>query len=179
MRVIAGKAKGKSLKAPEGIETRPTSDKTREAIFGSLQFEIFEARFLDLFAGSGAMGIEALSRGAEEAVFIDSSKAAIACIKDNLKTTGLNGIVIMEDSFTALSRIKGKFDFIFIDPPYKSGYYEKAIRIICERGLLNDGGKLILEHDGGLDTSMIECIETVKDKKYGKAHVRICVPVNG
>lgn len=177
MRVIAGKARGKNLKAPQGLETRPTSDKTREAVFGSIQFDITDASFLDVFAGSGAMGIEALSRGAKEAFFIDNSKEAVSCINENLKFTGLNGVVLRDDSLAVLKRIDKRFDFIFVDPPYKSGIYESVIRIVCERELLNDDGKLILEHDGTLDVSDIECIEIVKEKKYGKAHVLTCVLV--
>lgn len=171
MRIIAGKVKGLRLKAPEGLNTRPTSDKTREAIFGSLQFEIPGARVLDLFAGSGAMGIEALSRGARDAVFVDKSKKAVRCIKDNLAAAGMNAKVINSDFLTALYGMEGKFDFIFVDPPYKSGYYQEAIDAILKMSLLGDEGKLILEHDGSLE---VKNIVTLKDKKYGKAHIKIC-----
>ena len=171
MRVIAGKVKGLKLKAPEGLDTRPTTDKTREAIFGSLQFEIPGSRVLDLFAGSGAMGIEALSRGADEAVFIDKSRNAVRCIEDNLKAAHMSAKVINPDFSSALQRLEGEFDFIFVDPPYQSGFYREAIELIKIRGLLSEKGKLVLEHDGSLE---VEGVRIIKDKKYGKAHIKIC-----
>ena len=179
MRVIAGKARGRALKAPQGLETRPTSDKAREAIFGSIQFDIAGARVLDLFAGSGAMGIEALSRGAAEAVFVDSSREAAAAIRENLKNTGLKGELAVTDFRAALKGMSRAFDFIFIDPPYRSGYYQEAVAAIIDGGLLAEHGRIILEHDGTLDVDGLKGVEAVKDKKYGKAHVTTCVAAEG
>ena len=175
MRVIAGRARGRALTAPKGLETRPTSDKAREAIFGSIPFQIAGARVLDLFAGSGAMGIESLSRGAQEAVFVDNSREAVSCIRENLKNTGLSGSIVQTDFHAALKGMRGAFDFIFIDPPYKSGFYEDAVDLILDNGLLGESGKMIIEHDGTIDLEKSGRIEIVKDKKYGKAHVTTCV----
>lgn len=171
MRIIAGKAKGKSISAPEGLLTRPTADKAREAIFGSLQFEIPEARVLDIFAGSGAMGVEALSRGAKEAIFIDNSRAACQCIKNNLLSCGFSAKIISKDFISALTELNGEFDFIFADPPYKSGYYQTVVDKIIENKLLKDSGKLVLEHDGSIS---VTGVKVLKEKRYGKAHVTVC-----
>ncbi len=141
-RVIAGEKKGRRLFAPEGNQTRPTSDKVKEALFSIIQFEIIDGKFLDLFAGSGQMGIEALSRGAEKAVFVETSRQALECVKKNLEHTGYEdkAEAIYSDAALFLSSCREKFDVIFIDPPYKNDFIEqiieKATEICCEDGAI-------------------------------------------
>lgn len=175
MRIIAGCKKGLKLFAPEGEEiTRPTSDRAKEALFGSLQFTLTDASVLDMFAGSGALGIEALSRGAAFAAFIDENKTAIECIRRNIKNAGFEGksCIINSEFDSAIKRLAGegkKFDFVFIDPPYKSGLYEKAFLMLDEFGLIDDNSKIIAEHSE--DIAVPEIYRTIKTKKYGKAYL--------
>ena len=176
LRVIAGKAKGIGLDAPIGLNTRPTLDKVREAIYGSLQFEIPGSKCLDLFSGSGAMGIEALSRGAAECIFVDNEKNCINAIKANLARTKLSGTVKFVSFEQALNSFNTEFDFIFMDPPYASGYYDKAAQIVLEKNLLNSDGKIIAEHDGSLEN--LKGFTAIKTKKYGKAYVTWFVKEN-
>lgn len=171
MRVIAGSAKGRPLLALEGEEvTRPTADRVKEAVFGRIQFELADSRVLDLFAGSGALGIEALSRGARSAVFVEKNRAAAQVVRKNLENTGLagRGRLLEMDYLDALERLEGPFDFIFMDPPYRSGYYEPALCRIRERNLLSSGGMVIAEHDG---TQNFAGMALVKSKKYGKTYI--------
>ncbi|MBQ9942229.1 MAG: 16S rRNA (guanine(966)-N(2))-methyltransferase RsmD [Christensenellaceae bacterium] len=171
MRVIAGSARGKQLFAPEGTEiTRPTTDRVKEAVFGSLQFRLMESRVLDAFSGSGAIGIEALSRGADAAVMIERDKTVAAILKKNLRETRLadRAQVIEADFFTAVGRLTGQFDLIFLDPPYKAGLYRPAIEAIIEHNLLSEDGLILAEHDGTADLGPAT---EVKCKKYGKTYV--------
>lgn len=129
MRVIAGKARSLKLKTPEGLDTRPTTDRIKETLFNMLQPYLPDAVFIDLFSGSGGIGIEALSRGAKHAYFVENHKNAIACIQDNLKFTRLidDATIIKQDVLSALSSIHEKeADVIFMDPPYGL-YYEKQV----------------------------------------------------
>ena len=123
MRVITGTARSKKLVTPKGLDVRPTTDMVKEAVFSAVQFEIEGATVLDLFAGSGQIGIEALSRGANSAVFLDKSRDSIAAVKENLKNTELmdKATVLQMDSLAFLQSTQQKFDFIFIDPPYEQG----------------------------------------------------------
>ena len=124
MRVISGTAKGVQLNSLEGLETRPTLDRVKEALFSSIQFQIPEATILDLFSGSGALGIEALSREAKQVVFCDNSRKAVQIIKENLEKTKLKdrAIVIQNDYMNCLENLNMKFDFIFLDPPYDTEF---------------------------------------------------------
>lgn len=151
MRVIAGKYRGHRLKALPGLELRPTSDRLKEALFNVLAPRIEEARFLDCYAGSGAIGIEALSRGAREVVFVEKSARARKAIADNLERcrieTGYE--IISGDAPAALKQLgaaERRFDIIFIDPPYRAGLYERTIEAVSEHGLLEVDGVLIAEH---------------------------------
>lgn len=171
MRIIAGSAKGRQLKAPKGDEiTRPTTDKVREAIFGALQFEIPQSRVLDLFAGSGAMGIEALSRGADFAVFVDADRAAAALVRQNLKALDMQeqAQVLQMDYNSALRCLHQTFDFIFLDPPYHAGLYQPAIEAIIELELLAPGGKIVVEHE---EDAVFDRRYVQKEKKYGRTRV--------
>lgn len=131
MRVITGTAKGRRLKTLEGTDVRPTTDRVKEAIFSVIQFDVEGRCFLDLFAGSGQMGIEALSRGAREAVFVDSSASSLAVVAENLRTCGLNGsgVVMRSDALTYLRPRAGRptFDMAFLDPPYGKGLLQETL----------------------------------------------------
>ena len=147
MRVITGSARGVSLQTPAGLQTRPTTDRVKENLFNIIQFDIPGAQVLDLFAGSGQLGIEALSRGAQSAVFVDQGKEAIAAVRKNLAATKLqdHAQVVQSDSFSYLQSCRRKFDLIFLDPPYSGNFLEKAIVFISEIDILSDGGIIICE----------------------------------
>ena len=148
MRVITGIARGRRLKEPQGLETRPTTDRVKEGIFSSIQFEIEGRRVLDLFGGTGQMGIEALSRGAAHCTFVDLRKEAVGIIRENLKLTGLEGqaTVVQGDALAFLTRCREKYDVIFLDPPYETELLETAIAHIARHDLLNVHGMMIAEH---------------------------------
>ena len=148
MRVITGSAKGIRLQTPEGETTRPTSERAKEAIFSMIQFETSGRRVLDLFAGSGQLGIEALSRGAVEATFADASKAAIQAVRANLQKTKLQdrATVFAGDALAFLrGRAQEKYDLVFLDPPYALGLVPQALSLLCERNLLLPGALVLCE----------------------------------
>ena len=144
MRVITGTARGRKLATPSNNDIRPTTDNVKESIFNIIQFDIEGRKVLDLFAGTGQLGIECLSRGAESAVFVDQSREAVKLVRDNLKTCGLNGTVIQMDSLSFLKSC-GKFDLIFVDPPYDSPVYDEVLKTINLVDILSDGGIIICE----------------------------------
>ncbi|MBQ7408458.1 MAG: 16S rRNA (guanine(966)-N(2))-methyltransferase RsmD [Clostridia bacterium] len=168
MRVVAGKHRGRKLLQFSGNDIRPTSDRAKEGVFSVLQFEIAGKRFLDGFCGSGAMGIEALSRGAREVVFTDCSKSSCELTKKNLEMLGENAKVIKTDLIEFLKRTDEKFDIIFLDPPYKSDAGVKALEIIAKRQILNDKGIAIIE-SGSVINQSIDGLFVEKRKKYGIA----------
>ena len=150
MRIIGGKAKGTKLYTLPGEQTRPTLDRVREALFNIIQFELQDSVFLDLFSGSGAVGIEAISRGAKKAILCDNSKQAIEIIKKNIeKTHTIASIELYQTTFSQLlqNKIKEKLDIIYIDPPYQSNYAYEAIKIILEKQLTNKNTIIIVETD--------------------------------
>lgn len=174
MRVITGSARGRRLRTLEGNDVRPTTDKIKEAVFSSIQFEIEGSRVLDLFSGSGQLGIEALSRGADSAVFVDLNPHAIDIIKENLKVTNLNGLarVVRSDSFSFIASTDERFDIAFLDPPYRDGILEKSLSAVT--GIMNDGGIIICERP--IDISLPETIFGFKEKKqlkFGKILVSV------
>ena len=144
MRVITGTARGRRLKTPENYDIRPTTDNVKESVFNILQFDIEGRRVLDLFAGTGQLGIECLSREAAEAVFIDENTAAVKIVKENLKTCGFTAAVLQQDALSYL-RHCGKFDLVFVDPPYDSGLYESVLETINSVDILSDGGIILCE----------------------------------
>jgi len=173
MRVITGKARGRKLKTPENYDIRPTTDNVKESVFNIIQFDIEGRRVLDLFAGTGQLGIECLSRGAREAVFVDKSRDAVKIIRDNLKTCGLNGTVLQEDALTFL-RSCGKFDIIFIDPPYDMPIYEPVLELINLVDILSDGGIIICE--ARREKPLPEMTAPYfKRKEYSYGRVKICI----
>ena len=147
MRVITGKARGVQLKTPEGFQTRPTSDRVKEALFSIIQFEIPCARVLDLFGGTGQLGIEALSRGAQSAVFVDESEKACTLIRENLKRTKLaqDAKVIRTDYMQYLQNCRETFDIVFLDPPYAEVFLENALKKLTEIDILQSGGIIVAE----------------------------------
>ena len=144
MRVITGTAGGRQLKTLPGDAVRPTADHVKEALFNILQFDLEGRRVLDLFGGTGQLGIEALSRGAREAVFTDQSRNSVSLIRENLKRCGLEAAVLQTDALSYLSRGE-KFDIIFVDPPYDAGLYAPVLERINAVDNLNEGGIITCE----------------------------------
>lgn len=174
MRVITGIARGRRLEAPEGLDVRPTTDKVKEAVFSAVQFELDGAYVLDLFAGSGQMGIEALSRGAERAVFVDSSQRAVKCINDNLRTVKLDkqAEVISRDSYDYIKLAARSFDIIILDPPYRQDHIPRILPLAAEK--LNEGGFIICEYESeAQEPSAPDGLELRKTYRYGKINVTI------
>lgn len=176
MRVITGKARGVQLKTPEGMLTRPTTDRVKEALFSIIQFEVPGARVLDLFGGTGQLGIEALSRGAKSAVFTDAREDACRLIRENLKRTRLeqDAKVIRSDYLDYLTRCKDKFDIIILDPPYAEVFLENALKRITEIDILESNGIIITERPVGKELPWeFESYTRSKDYKYGKTLITI------
>ena len=148
MRVITGTARGRRLKELPGMETRPTTDKVKESIFNIVQFDVEGRNVLDLFGGTGQLGIEALSRGAERCTFVDLRKEAAAVIKENVKNCGFEAQcrVVQGDSMAFLTSCREKFDLVFLDPPYETELLETAIAHMARHDLLNVHGMMIAEH---------------------------------
>lgn len=177
MRVISGTARGLRLKSLEGLDTRPTLDNVKEAIFSMLFSVCPDATVLDLFAGSGAMGIEALSRGAKEAVFADLNPRACSVVRENIEKARMTdrATVVNTDAARYLEtagKSGMKFDLIFLDPPYALGLIDDALRLIGEYNLLSEGGLVVCEFDSGTVVD-IQDFNLVKDKRYG----RVCVNI--
>ena len=171
MRVITGKARGVVLKTPEGMATRPTSDRVKEALFNIIQFEIPTARVLDLFGGTGQLGIEALSREAKYAVFVDEREDACRLIRENLKRTKMEGSarVIRSDYMAYLRTCRDKFDIILLDPPYAEVFLENSLKMITEIDILQSGGIIVAERPLGKELPWeFEGFSRSRDYKYGK-----------
>jgi len=170
MRVITGKARGVQLKTPEGMLTRPTTDRVKEALFSIIHFEIPGARVLDLFGGTGQLGIEALSRGAKSAVFVDAQESACRIIRENLKRAKMEkeGRVIRGDYLQYLNRCAEKFDIILLDPPYAEVFLENALKRITEIDILETNGIIVTERPLGKELPWeFEGFSRSKDYKYG------------
>ena len=170
MRVITGTARGVRLKTPEGLDTRPTAERVKEALFSAIQFEIEGRRVLDLFAGRGQLGIEALSRGAEWAVFVDAGKSAAALVKENLRRAKLTekAQVVQTDYLSYLSRCREKFGLIFLDPPYAENFLENALEKIVEFDILSSGGIIVAERPEGKELPQeFEGYTRSRDYRYG------------
>lgn len=171
MRVITGKAKGIQLKTPDGLQTRPTTDRVKEALFSIIQFELVGAKVLDLFGGTGQLGIEALSRGAGSAVFVDASEKACALIRENLKRTKMEqqGKVVRSDYLDYLKRAKEQFQIIFLDPPYAEVFLENSLNLITEIDILQSNGIIVTERPLGKELPWeYEGFQRSRDYKYGK-----------
>lgn len=174
MRVIAGKARRLKLKTSEGLETRPTADRVKESLFNMINADIYDCRFLDLFSGSGAIGIEALSRGAKSAVFVENSRICMDIIIENLKFTRLQEFadVINQDVIDAINELgarKAVFDIIFIDPPYAAGFYEPVLKAIANARILSENGYVVAESANNFDFPQVEGFKIIKERKCGPA----------
>lgn len=188
MRIITGRARGVRLDTLPGDATRPTLERTKEAVFSMLQFTIIGARVLDLFAGSGQLGLEAVSRGAKRAVFCDRSKEAIKVINQNIQKTRLGAAceVYCADYQAVLHALKGKepFDLVFLDPPYAMGAVPNALRLLTDGELLTANAKVVCETGAAedvfaSDASLAERFEMIKQSRYGAAVVTVLKPVEG
>jgi len=171
MRVITGKARGIQLKTPDGMQTRPTADRVKEACFSIIQFDIPGAKVLDLFGGTGQLGIEALSRGAKSAVFVDASDKACGLIRENLKRTKMEqqGSVVRSDYMEYLKRTKERFDIVFLDPPYAEVFLENALNLITQIDILQSNGIIVTERPLGKELPWeYEGFQRSRDYKYGK-----------
>lgn len=147
MRVITGTARGRKLKDLPGLDTRPTTDKVKESIFNIIQFDVEGRRVLDLFAGTGQLGIEALSRGAEKCVFVDASRSATGVVKDNVAATGFENQsrVVQSDALSFLTSCREKFGLCFLDPPYASNLLDEALTRIAEIDIMLENGIIVCE----------------------------------
>lgn len=173
MRVISGLKKGYKLKGPKGKDTRPTEDRIKESLFNILSYIDEESTVLDLFAGSGSIGIEFLSRGAKKAYFIDRSYLSIKTIKENLGHTGLEGKskVIKNDAIGSIKLLANeniKFNYIFIDPPYGQNLIIEALENLWEQDILVEDGTIIIEHEKGLELEGKICgFKKIDSRNYG------------
>lgn len=176
MRVITGKAKGVALKTPEGMLTRPTAERVKEALFSVIQFDLPGAAVLDLFGGTGQMGIEALSRGAKKAVFVDHQPKACDLIRENLKRAKFDreGQVVRADYLEYLKRTRETFDIIILDPPYAEVFLENALKCITEIDILRSGGIIVTERPVGKELDFVfEGYTRSRDYKYGKTLITL------
>ena len=172
MRVIAGTARSLPLKTLEGIDTRPTTDRIKETLFNMLNRDIPGCRFLDLFSGSGSIGIEALSRGASKVYFVENNRKASDCIRENLAFTKLveNASVMDCDAITAIRKIEGKevFDIIFMDPPYNMNHEQEVLRALSSSDIIDGYTSIIIEASLNTDFSYTDELgfEIIKEKTY-------------
>ena len=170
MRVISGRARGVRLKTPDGMKTRPTADRVKEAMFSILQFELPGAKVLDLFGGTGQLGIEAISRGAASAVFVDQNEQACRLIRENLRAAKMEqeGQVVRSDYLSYLKNCCQKFDIILLDPPYAEVFLENALKFITEIDILQSNGIIVAECPFGKELpEHFPGISRSKDYKYG------------
>lgn len=172
MRIIAGTARSLPLKTVEGPDTRPTTDRIKETLFNILQPDIPGTYFLDLFAGSGQIGLEALSRGASYAVFVENNKKAAGCIEDNINFTSFSkqAKLLTTDVISGIHQLEGRytFDIIFMDPPYQKGMEEQVLRVLSASDILKPDSLIIVEAEEHTDFSYLEEIgfELTRVKKY-------------
>ncbi len=180
MRVIAGTARSLRLKTPEGMDTRPTTDRIKETLFNMLQPYLSDAVFIDVYSGSGGIGIEALSRGARHAYFVENNKNALACITENLQFTRLadRATIIRQDAISALSGIHEKeADVIFMDPPYDKDYERQALQMLATCPYVTENTLIVIETSQENDCSDLERLgfRITKEKCYKtNKHVFLC-----
>ena len=174
MRVITGTARGRKLTTPGGQDVRPTTDQVKESVFSVIQFSIEGRTFLDAFAGSGQMGIEALSRGAEKAVFVDRDPKALQAVRQNLAVTKLTekADVMATDTLSFLERTRQRFDIAFLDPPYQTGILQRALEKLP--AVMNDSGIILCEHPAEeVLPEMIGDFAVKKHYRYGKIMITV------
>jgi len=184
MRIITGKARGTRLQVPAGLQTRPTAERVKEAVFSMIQFDTEGREVLDLFAGTGQIGLEALSRGALHATFVDSSPEAVAAIRKNAEKTRLldNCTILRGDYAEILGRLSGRarFDIVFLDPPYGQGLLAKSLELLDKYGLLSPAALIVCE-GGEADVfgqqTVCSRYEIIKTRKHGIACITLLRPV--
>ena len=177
MRVISGTARGRRLKELQGMDTRPTTDKVKESLFNIIQFDVPGRRVLDLFGGTGQLGLEALSRGAAHCTFVEQRRDAVALIRDNLRTCDLqeNSHVIQGEAIDFLSCCREKFDVIFLDPPYETELLQKSLELIQKFDILNEHGIIIGETPADRPFPMLNApYEAGREYRYGKIKLVVC-----
>ncbi|PID80213.1 MAG: 16S rRNA (guanine(966)-N(2))-methyltransferase RsmD [Clostridiales bacterium] len=176
MRVVSGRARGIKLNTIDSLKTRPTTDRVKEAIFSMIQFDLQDAVVLDAYAGSGALGIEALSRGAAQVDFVDLAKPCIKVIKDNLAKTKLIGGAVFQsalDDFLKSGRAK-TYDIVLLDPPYQKKYVEKSINWLIEGDNLSKNAIIVVEHNNSIQLAeRYGTLARAKDKRYGAIFITI------
>ena len=175
MRVISGKAKGLKLLAPDGMDTRPTTDRVKESVFNLLIPYLPAGSFLDLFAGSGAMGIEAVSRYSDGCVFVENNPSALDIIHKNVEKARISDDVkiIKNDALSYISNTSDTFDIIFLDPPYNKGFLSPVFKIVKERKLLSENGIVLVETEFGGEETEFMGFDCIKQAKYGKTQVSV------
>ena len=175
MRIIAGNRRGHKLVEIEGDSIRPTTDRVKESVFNLIQGYVLDANVLDLFAGSGALGLEALSRGAKFAVFTDKAKSSCDVVKSNVESLKFGDVckVINTDYESFFARSKEKFDIIFLDPPYNKGFIEPVLSDIAKNERLTDSGIVVLESYESDMHDEIDGLTVIKQKKYGRSYVTV------
>ena len=176
MRIIAGELKGRRLKTPEDNRVRPTADKVKEAVFSMISPWIYDSTAVDLFAGTGNLGLEAISRGASHVIFVDKDRRSIALIRENAAYCRVEDRcdIIWSDYRNAAAKISGKADIVFLDPPYGRGLLTDALQMVAETGLLCEGGIAVAEH--AIDEKMPESfgrLTLIKSKRYGKIGISV------
>ena len=183
MRIITGKARGIRLKTLEGEATRPTSERVKEAVFSMIQFDLEGRTFLDLFAGSGQLGLEAISRGAQHAVFVDQSKQAIQIIRENVQKTKLDSFCSVHqlNSLDFINRNREtKLDIIFLDPPYASGLYQPVLSALLDANMLKPFSLIVCESNTAqlLDNNetLQRRLKIKKQSSYGNTTITILIP---
>ena len=175
MRVITGTARGRRLKEPQGMDIRPTTDKVKESMFSILQFDIEGRRVLDLFGGTGQLGIEALSRGASEVVFVDKSAAALKLIRENLELCGLSDRArVRSGDSLAYLRSGERFDLIFLDPPYDTGLLEQALQDIAGFDICREHGIIMAENPADAVLPPLEApYRLYREYRYGRIKLTV------
>lgn len=176
MRIITGAYRGRRLLSPKDLSVRPTSDRVKEAIFSMISDNISESVVLDLFAGTGSLGLEALSRGAKHCYFIDNDRESVRLIKENINHCGAGdeSTLFVGDFNYALTRIKEALDLVFLDPPYEGNALEKALTKLGEENFMAPGGLVVTEHGPKkIMPDNVGSLEKLKEKKYGTVHVTI------
>lgn len=175
MRIISGEHRGRRLLEFKGMDIRPTTDRVKESVFNLIQEYISGAEVLDMFGGSGALSLEALSRGAAHAVCIDKDRRAADIIRKNAQTLNYTDKceILNGDSFEYLRRCGRSFDIVFLDPPYNEGFIEPALRGISENDILSEGGIAVLESDDTDFFGEADGLEIIKQRKYGRTYITV------
>ena len=177
MRIISGSARGRKLKEPQGMDTRPTTGKVKESLFNIIQFELEGRRVLDLFAGTGQLGLEALSRGAEHCVFVDQWRESVALVRENVKLCGFTECsrVAQEDALSFLSVCREKYDIVFLDPPYQSGLLEKSLKLLTQFDILREHGIIVCESGAEWTLPPVPSpYEAGREYRYGQIKLSLC-----